>query len=455
MHDPPGLHDLLSKDCLQRQSRNGMHDPMQNDPRSHGLWEMTAPPGPETQTIEGELTADVVIVGAGYAGLSSALHLAEAGIDAVVLEAVDIGFGGAGRNVGLVNAGMWMMPNDVIGGLGAEHGERLLELLGAAPQYVFDLIGKHHIDCEMERTGTLHCAVGRPGLAELELRAAQWTARGAPVRLLDEAETTAKIGAPSYAGALLDLRAGTIQPLAYARGLARAALQAGARIFTHSPAMSCERIQGKWIVRSKRGAVRADWIIVASDAYSHGPWSEIRDEQVHLPYFNFATEPLSENLRRSILPERQGAWDTNEILSSFRMDQAGRLIFGSVGALRGGGGAVHRAWATRAIRSLFPQIGDVRFQAEWYGMIGMTADNLPRFHKLAANVIAFSGYNGRGIAPGTTFGRILASYVSGRIGDQGLPLPVTAPKNAPLRRMKEMFYEIGAQMVHAAGNRFR
>jgi glycine/D-amino acid oxidase-like deaminating enzyme len=428
---------------------------MQNDPRSHGLWEMTAPPGPQTQTIEGELTADVLIVGAGYAGLSSALHLAEAGVDAVVLEAVDIGFGGAGRNVGLVNAGMWMMPNDVIGGLGAEHGERLFELLGAAPEFVFELISKHRIECEVERSGTLHCAVGRRGLAELKLRAAQWTARGAPVRLLDEAETAAKTGTPSYAGALLDLRAGTIQPLAYARGLARAALQAGARIFTHSPAMSCERIQGKWIVRSKQGAVRADWIIVASDAYSHGPWQAIRDEQVHLPYFNFATEPLPEHLKGSILPERQGAWDTKEILSSFRMDQAGRLIFGSVGALRGTGAAVHRAWARRAIRSLFPQIGDVRFQAEWYGMIGMTADNLPRFHKLAPNVIAFSGYNGRGIAPGTTFGRILANYVSGRIDDQHLPLPVTAPKSAPLRQMKEMLYEVGAQMVHAAGNRIR
>ncbi len=148
---------------------------MQNDPHSHGLWEMTAPAGPETQTIEGELTADVVIVGAGYAGLSSALHLAEAGVDAVVLEAVDIGFGGAGRNVGLVNAGMWMMPNDVIGGLGAEHGERLLEVLGDAPEFVFDLIDKHHIECEAERTGTLHCAVGRGGLAELKLRTAQWT----------------------------------------------------------------------------------------------------------------------------------------------------------------------------------------------------------------------------------------------------------------------------------------
>ena len=90
-------------------------------------------------------------------------------------------------------------------------------------------------------------------------------------------------------------------------------------------------------MRTAGGKVSADWIVVATDAYSTAPWKELRSEQIHLPYFNFATEPLSSDLRSSILPERQGAWDTKEVLSSFRFDRAGRLVFGSVGALRGTG----------------------------------------------------------------------------------------------------------------------
>jgi glycine/D-amino acid oxidase-like deaminating enzyme len=425
-----------------------------NDPRSHGLWEQTAPPAPATARLTGDLTARAAIVGGGYAGVSAALHLAERGIDAVLVEAAEIGYGGAGRNVGLVNAGMWVMPETLLEGLGPVHGGRLLELLGNAPDLVFSLIEKHGIACEPVRAGTLHCGVGASGLAELKQRAAQWQARGAPVRLLDAAEAAAKIGSDAYSGALLDLRAGTIQPLAYVRGLAQAAIAAGARIFTGSPALSVHRDGSRWRIESGAGSITADWVVAATDAYTHGLWPEIRTEQVHLPYFNFATAPLSDNLRRSILPERQGAWDTRDVLSSFRFDAAGRLIFGSVGALRGTGTAIHHAWARRAIRTIFPQVGDVGFEAEWYGQIGMTADNLPRFHELAPKIIGFSGYNGRGIAPGTVFGREIARYIAGNIARDELPLPVTPPAPVPFRAAREAFYEAGAQIVHLAANRF-
>ena len=371
-----------------------------------------------------------------------------------LLEAVEIGFGGAGRNVGLVNAGMWMMPETLIEGLGETHGNRLLDLLGNAPDLVFALIEKHGIDCEAVRSGTLHCGVGAKGLAELEQRAAQWQARGAPVTLLSAAEAASKIGSSAYTGALLDARAGTIQPLAYVRGLAKAAIAAGARVHTVSPARSVTRNGARWVVGSDQGTVTADWVVVATDAYTNGLWPEIRSEQVCLPYFNFATAPLSDNLRKSILPERQGAWDTREVLSSFRFDRAGRLIFGSVGALRNIGTAVHRAWAKRAIRALFPQIENVAFEAEWYGTIGMTDDNLPRFHELAPQIIGFSGYNGRGIAPGTVFGQVLARTIRGEIARDELPLPVTDPSAPSFRAAKEAFYEVGAQVAHLAALRF-
>src|SRR5699024_3102433 len=121
------------------------------------------------------------------------------------------GFGGAGRNVGLINAGMWVMPDDFPKELGPQYGERLLELLGNGPYLVRDLIDRHNISCELERNGTLHLAVGDEGLKELAERAAQWQKRGAPVSLLDAAETERRVGSAAYAGSMLDMRAGTLQ----------------------------------------------------------------------------------------------------------------------------------------------------------------------------------------------------------------------------------------------------
>ena len=422
---------------------------MLDDPLSHGLWEKTAPSAPATAPLEGGVRADVVVVGCGYTGLSAALRLAEAGAKVAALEAVEVGFGGAGRNVGLVNAGMWVLPNAMIEALGADYGERALDLLGNAPAAVWETIEKHAIDCEAVPNGTLHCAVGRAGAEEIAERARQWGARGAPVTALSAEETARRVGTQSYSGALLDRRAGTIQPLAYARGLARAAIEAGAVIHTQSAVRAAERSGAEWRVVTERGSVTAGWIVVATDAYGGAPWPQPRREQIHLPYFNFATPPLSPELRASILPGREGCWDTKTILSSYRFDRAGRLVFGSVGALRGTGRAIHRAWARRALRKLFPRIGKVAFEAQWFGMIGMTGDAVPRFHRLADRVVAFCGYNGRGIGPGTVFGRTIADHVLGRIAEKDLPLPVSTPGAPSLPALREAYYAAGAQIAHA------
>ena len=424
---------------------------MLNDPLSHGLWEKTAPPAWPTPPLIGDVKADVAVVGCGYTGLSAALHLAEAGAKVAALEAVEVGFGAAGRNVGLVNAGMWVLPDAMIGALGADYGERALDLLGNAPAAVWEIIEKHAIACEPVHNGTLHCAVGRAGAAEIVERARQWGARGAPVKALSAEETARRVGSAAYSGALLDMRAGTIQPLAYARGLASAAIGAGAAIHTQSAVRAAERAGAGWRVATDRGSVTADWIVVATDAYGGAPWPQPRREQINLPYFNFATEPLTAELQAAILPGREGCWDTKSILSSFRFDRAGRLVFGSVGALRGVGLAIHGAWAKRALRKVFPRIGAVAFEAQWYGMIGMTHDAVPRFHRLADRVVTFCGYNGRGIGTGTVFGRTLADHVLERIAEKDLPLPVTAPDSPALPTLREAYYEAGAQIAHVAG----
>lgn len=416
--------------------------------QTHGLWERTAPPL-QTGRLTGPTTAQVLVIGAGFTGMSTALHLSERGTSVVVIEALDVGFGGSGRNVGLVNAGLWLEPDSVVALLGDTHGERLIQLLGKAPGTVFEIIDRYGIACEARNNGTLHCAVGRKGYDEIERRFRQWQSRGAPVQLLNAEESARKLGTTAYTGALLDRRAGTIQPLAYVRGLASAALRHGARIFCGDAVARVERNESGWTAITAQGTVRAQWIVLATDIYATGPWQEIAREQIRLPYFNFASAPLDDATRRSVLPEGQGAWDTQAVLKSFRLDSAGRLIFGSVGALRAGGAAIHRAWAKRAARRIFPQLQDVEFESEWYGTIGMTTDHVPRFHELAPNVISVSGYNGRGIAPGTAFGKEIAGYILGEHGAADLPLPLTAVKRAPFAGLRAAGYEAGSLLVHA------
>ena len=426
---------------------------MLDDKRSHGLWEAGCQNGPDTMQLASDITADVVIIGGGYTGLSAALHVAAAGRQAVVLEAEEIGFGGSGRNVGLVNAGLWIMPEAVPSEIGDTYGERLLDLLGEAPALVFDLIERFSIDCDVVRNGTLHCAVGQAGLIEIQERAQQWHGLGVDVEVLDERQAFEAIGSRAYTGALLDRRAGTIQPLAYARGLARAAQGAGASLYCKSPAVAASHKGGQWEVQATGGSVSAPFVIVATDAYAVGPFCEVKAAQVMLPYFNLATSPLTDNVRKTILPGGQGAWDTKRVLSSFRFDAAGRLVFGSVGALRGTGTTVHRGWGRRELQRLFPQLSEVNFEHEWFGNIGMNDNAIPRFHRHAPNVFSVSGFNGRGIGPGTTFGRELARLALGEISAEDFALPLGELGRPFMRQGRTAIYEVGSQLLHLAGAR--
>jgi glycine/D-amino acid oxidase-like deaminating enzyme len=414
---------------------------------SHGLWAHTAPPAPNLSAIEGEHRADVAVIGGGYTGLSAALHLAEAGTDVTLLEAREIGYGGAGRNVGFVNAGLWLMPDEVVRIVGQPHGERLLEVLGASPDLVFDLIEKHAIACEAVRKGTLHCAHSPGGFKELQQREAQWKRRGAPVTLLSREAAAARIGSDRFYGALFDRRAGIIQPLAYAYGLAEAAKGAGARLHIDSPVTDLKRESNVWRLTTPKGKVQAKAVILATLGYPDFAFKQHEKDLIPFNYFQFATAPLSEAVRKTILPGGEGALDTNMILSSFRLDQAGRLLIGSVGQVENMGYTLHHSWAQRTIRKIFPQVGAIALDYAWNGRIAMTTDHIPRFHLPGENLFSVSCYNGRGIGPGTVFGKLLAELVQGASPDT-IPLPVSEPKSILTRSLRGLYYETGARIYH-------
>jgi glycine/D-amino acid oxidase-like deaminating enzyme len=304
-------------------------------PLSPSLWAATAAPASPTPPLEESTSADVCIVGGGFAGLSTALHLAERGIRAVVLEARETGWGASGRNGGQVIPGLKFDPDEILSMFGAERGERLIEFAGGTADIVFDLITKHRMDVPQTRNGWIQGAHMAANVELVRSRAEQWSRRGAPVQFLDKSATDHLLGTERYRGGWLDRRGGAIQPLSYARGLAKAALGAGARIHGETPATRLVRAGARWSVETGRGAtVTADRVVICTNGYTGELWPQLRQTAVAINSYQVATEPLSDNLQRSILPEGQVLSDTRKLLLYFRLDHEGRLLMGGRGPFR-------------------------------------------------------------------------------------------------------------------------
>jgi glycine/D-amino acid oxidase-like deaminating enzyme len=399
------------------------------------LWDRSAAEPDVDAPLTGEATADVAIIGGGFTGLSTALHAADKGLDCLVLEAERIGHGGSGRNVGLVNAGVWHPPAAVRAALGPTYGPRFVERFGAAPEYVFSLIERHQIRCEPARNGTIHAAHTPGALDGLRARHDEWRKLDAPVEMLGAEEARAMIGGGPFAGGLYDKRAGTVNPMGYVRGLARAALGAGARIATGVRATGLGRDIGGWRVETPQGTIHARTVVLATNAYTDDLWPGLNKGFTLIPYFQLATEPLGD-AADTILPGRQGLWDTAQIMTSLRKDTAGRLMIGSMGKVMGDAQrGVSRRWAERTLRRWFPALGPVGFETAWHGDIALTPDHLPRIHKLAEGLYTPIGYNGRGITTGTVFGKAMAELLTG-MNPADLPLPMSEPRTdrgAPVR----------------------
>lgn len=409
------------------------------------LWEDSCAESIETQTYSGRTSADLVIIGGGFTGCSAALTAAQLGAKVILLEANYIGFGGSGRNVGLVNAGLWLPPDTVEAQMGQDAGKKLNRELAAAPDKVFKLIEDFDINCEATRSGTLHCAHAPRGLKDLENRLAQQAARSAPVTLLDAAEAQKTVGSKKVYGALQDLRAGTIQPLAYVNGLARAAISLGAQIHEGSKVTKIQSDGQGWKVTCNDGAISAGAVLVAGNAYAEGAAKPVTPSTPIVHYFQLATAPMSEAQLQRILPELHGCWDTGLIMKSFRRDAKGRLIFGAMGKpdLLG----IHRRWAVRALGRLFPDLADAQLSHFWSGRIAMTGDHLPKILKFAPQGYAIFGYSGRGIGPGTVFGAAASKALLDG-GEQDLPVTPITQHADQFTNLRSAYYETGARLMH-------
>lgn len=406
------------------------------------LWSATAPAGPACSTLTGAQRAQAAVIGAGYTGVSAALHLAEAGRDVVVLEAAELGERASGINGGQVIPGVREDPDALEALLGPYAGGRLVATAGAGPDLVFELIARHGIQCDPMRTGWIQPATSEAALAQLARRAEQWWRRGAAVALLSRTEVLQLTGSALYCGGLLDRRGGTVQPLAYVRGLAHALARAGGRIFTNSPALRLGRMTGAWSIETPQGTVTAPVVIIATDAYTGELHEELRRTVVSVPSFQVATQPIPATLRSTILPDGQAASDTWRLSRYFRLDKSGRLVLGSRGTFAQAPDMRDVQHHYRAVHEIYPQLKGIAFEYHWGGLVAMTRDHLPHLHELAPGLLAGLGYNGRGVAMATVMGRLLARRALGTsVAELGFPM-------SPVLRMP--FHQMTAIGARAA-----
>jgi glycine/D-amino acid oxidase-like deaminating enzyme len=396
-------------------------------PRS--LYPRSALPAPATPPLAGDAEADIVVVGAGYTGLSAALQLAEAGRRVVVLEAHEPGWGAAGRNGGQVNAGLKHEPDAVELNLGPTHGPRLVRLAGAAPDRLFALIDRHGIRCEAERHGTLRATWQANQLAALRASAAQWQRRGVAVEFWDAARVAAATGADRYRGATFDPRGGAVNPLSLARGLAAAATAAGARICGGSRALRLERGGDGWRVATAAGSVRCARVIVATDGYSDDLWPGLRTSIVPIYSSIVASAPLGSR-GEGVLPSRAVVYEAGNVTVYYRRDAEGRLLMGGRGRQSPAPALADYAHLITYAARLWPVLGDVEWTHWWNGQFALTPDFYPRLHAPAPGLLIGLGYSGRGVALGVALGAELAAAA------QGLPLEELSLPVTPVPRIR-------------------
>ena len=403
---------------------------------SSSLWAATAPDRTPATALAEQAETDVAVIGAGFSGLSTALHLAREGVQVTVLEGAGVGFGGSGRNNGQVIPTLTAAEPDAIETRFGGAGERFVGLIRDSAAYLFDTARAEDIDCEGEQTGWFQPAHRASRMALSEKRVEAWAKRGAPARLVDREEAARLLGSPQWFGGMYNPTGGHINPLALARGLARACEARGVTIHENSPVASVERKDGKWHLVTASGAVLvARSVMLATNAYTGFHERKLAPtvarSLVPVLSWQMATAPLTNAQRETIVPGRQAVSDTHGDLRFFRYDKRNRLVAGGALAIPVNGAERLKVLVGKRLAEAFPALGTPTFDYVWNGFIGMTEDRFPFITRLGPDFWCWAGCNGRGVALSISLGRELAGAIAGKPLEE-LALPLSEPKPIPM-----------------------
>lgn len=408
----------------------------------HNLWQATLPPHATKARLEGPLHVEVAVVGAGVTGLSTALHLAESGMQVAIFEAHEVAHRASGRNGGQIVPGVKVNPEALIARFGESVGGRMIRFCYDTGNIVFDLVERHGIAANAKRAGWIQGSFSEASSKQLEKRAQAINHYGGNVKYLDRDAMRAATGSSFWPSGLQELSAGSVQPLAYVRGLAQAAEALGATLYEHSPVDAIRPNAGGAVLNVNGHEVRARHVVLATDAYTDRLWPAVAQSYVNVASAQIATAPLPEDLRARIMPARAGISETRKITYYCRIDPEGRFVIGGRGRSSDHLDPASRKQLQDAAVARFPELADIEWPYGWACRVGMTMDDLPRVHELAPGIWTAYGYCGRGMAIGTALGRVLRDAIQGASKD-GLDYPVTPVKRMPMYPARQL----GASMT--------
>jgi glycine/D-amino acid oxidase-like deaminating enzyme len=413
-------------------------------PLPPSLYAETARPAVSTPPLDGGKRVGIAIIGGGFTGLSAALHLAQQGADVAVLEAHEPGWGASGRNGGQVNPGLKHDPDRVEADFGPELGARMVAMSGEAPNVVFDLIRRHQITCEALQSGTLRAAFRERSASAVRSSAEQCARRGMPVSVLEHAEIASNTGTRRYLCAMLDRRGGRVNPLAFTRGLAQAAIQTGAVVHGATPVVRVQRNGRDWQLTTPSGTVHASQVLFATNGYTGGLWAGMQRSIVPVYSAIVASAPLPHYLIGTVMPSRSVAYEAETVTVYYRLDEAGRLLMGGRSPSRDITAPDELPYLIRYAQRLWPQLRGIRWTHAWSGQLAITPDHYPHVHEPAPGVIACLGYNGRGVALATAMGRQLARRI---LSNAEIDMPVTTMRRIPFHGLWRSV--VAARVIYA------